>query len=106
MMRSRTLVEMEPGTRLDRRLRRDLARRGPIEQQLCGTQDFGGTGAEPVKPAVLRDDLFQRFLEGGAEVVAFQRIGDVGGEEADLVAAVIGGALVFHAPEILAVPSA
>src|SRR5262245_45864281 len=53
----------------------------------------------PAKTAETRDDLLQRLAEGGAEVLAGQAIGDIGGEEADLVAAIIGLAFEFQAEE-------
>src|ERR1700733_8527428 len=51
--------------------------------------------------SILADDLFDLGAEAGGDVLARQRVGDVGGEEADLGAAVETAALEFQAVEIL-----
>src|SRR5687768_17766238 len=53
------------------------------------------------KPAHFIDDALELALEGERKIVAIEAIGDIGGEEADLVAAIIGPAGEFEAGEFL-----
>ena len=58
-------------------------------------------GGSSQQSARVFDDALEFALEGGGKIVALEAIGDIGGEEADLVAAVIGRAVEFQAPEVL-----
>src|SRR5262249_16996432 len=97
--RKSMLTESQATTRRSSPRMRGPSLRIPLDSRLRGNERKGALA--PLRPIELVEDLLDLGAEAGRDVFARERVGDVGGEEADLGAAIEAAALEFQAVEIL-----